>query len=50
MTTFYIKSKIKKIVLVFVLFTSAMLCFAETNLEKADSYYDKDNYSVAKIY
>ena len=50
MTTFYIKSKIKKIVLVFILFTSAMLCFAETNLEKADSYYDKDSYSVAKIY
>lgn len=50
MTTFYIKSKIKKIVLAFLLFTSAILCFAETNLEKADSYYDKDSYSVAKIY
>lgn len=50
MTTFYIKSKIKKNVLAFLLFTSAILCFAETNLEKADSYYDKDSYSVAKIY
>lgn len=50
METFYIKTKIKKLILTFVVFSTAILCFAETNLEKADSYYDKDSYSVAKIY
>ncbi len=51
MATFFMNSKIKKLlILAFVVFTSAMFCFAETNLEKADSYYDKDIYSLASHY
>ena len=50
MTTFFMNSKIKKLILAFVVFTSTVFCFTETNLEKADSYYDKDSYSLSKIY